>query len=213
LGSDAYRHLKGALCDCHPIRQDYLDAAVWKEIMRLLGDPSLIQMELNRRQESARNTDPLRRRVDSLQQERSRLANRTERLVTAYQEDLLSLDELRRRIPELRKQQQAVQSELESLETVAANQSKYLRLVENLADFRGRLRARADTLDISERQKILRLLAKEVLVGKDTITIRHSIPISRSSPDGGTPPVPEPSKPKVGPNYLLRSGGGFSASG
>jgi site-specific DNA recombinase len=38
-----------------------------------------------------------------------------ERLVTAYQEDLLSLDELRRRIPELRKQQQAVQSELESL--------------------------------------------------------------------------------------------------
>lgn len=210
LGSDAYRHLKGALCDCHPIRQDYLDAAVWKEILRLLEDPSLIQMELNRRLESARNTDPLRRRVDSLQQERLRLANRTERLVTAYQEDLLSLDELRRRIPELRKQQQAVQSELESLETVAAHQSKYLRLVENLTDFRGRLRARADTLDISERQKILRLLAKEVLVGKDTLTIRHSIPISRSGPDGGTPPVPEPSKAKIGPSYLLRSGGSLA---
>lgn len=206
LGSDAYRHLKGALCDRRPIRQDYLDAAVWKEIMRFLEDPSLIQMELNRRLEAARNTDPLRRRVDSLQRERSRLANRTERLITAYQEDLLNLDELRRRIPELRKQQQAVESELESLETAADNQNKYLRLVDGLADFCSRLRARVDTLDVAERQKILRLLAKEILVGKDTITIRHSIPISRSGPDGGTPPVPEPSAHKIAPSYLLRKG-------
>ena len=207
LGSDAYRHLKGALCDCRPIRQDYLDAAVWTEIIRLLEDPSLIQIELNRRLEAARNTDPLRRRAESLQRERSRLANRTERLVTAYQEDLLSLDELRRRIPELRKQQQAVQSELESLETAAANQNKYLRLVDGLADFRGRIGARADTVDVAERQKILRLLAKEVLVGKDTITIRHSIMIPRSGPDAGTPPAPELPAPKIDPCYLLRSGG------
>ena len=205
LGSDACRHLKGALCDCRPIRQDYLDAAVWAEIMRLLEDPSLIQTELNRRLEAARNTDPLRRRVDSLQREQARMANRMERLVTAYQEELLALDELRRRVPELRQQQKAVQSELESLETAAANQTKYLRLVDGLADFRVRIRARADTLEVVERQKILRLLVKEVLVGKDSVTIRHSIPIPRSGGDGRTPDVPEPSAPTTGPSYLLRS--------
>ena len=213
LGSDAYRHLKGALCDCRPIRQDYLDAAVWAEIMRLLEDPSLIQAELNRRMECSRNTDPLRRRVDSLQREQTRLASRMERLVTAYQEDLLSLDELRRRIPELRKQQQAVQMELESLESAASNQSKYLRLVDGLADFRERIRARADTLNVAERQKILRLLVKEILVGKDTITIRHSIPIPRCGPDSGMTPPPEASAPKTVPSYLLRSGGNFATAG
>jgi site-specific DNA recombinase len=210
LGSDAYRHLRGALCDRRPIRQDYLDAAVWKEVMRLLEDPSLIQMELNRRLKAAKNTDPLRRRVDNLQQERSRLANRTERLITAYQEDLLNLDELRRHIPELRKQQQAVESELESLETTITNQSKYLRLLDGLSDFRERLRERADTLDIGERQKILRLLAKEVLVGKETITIRHSIPMPRSTPDGGNPNATELSKPQNGPSYLLSKGSTFA---
>ncbi len=209
LGSDAYRHLKGALCDRRPIRQDYLDAAVWAEIMRLLEDPTLIQTELNRRLEAARNTDPLRRRVDSLEREQSRLANRMERLVTAYQEDLLTLDELRRRIPELRKHEQAVQLELDSLEAAAADQSKYLRLVDGLADFRGRIRARAGTLDIAERQKILRLLAKEILVGQDTITIRHSIPIPHSGPDGGMTPPPEQSAHKTVPSYLLRSGGSY----
>jgi site-specific DNA recombinase len=211
LGSDAYRHLRGALCDRRPIRQDYLDAAVWKEIMRLLEDPSLIQMELNRRLKAAKNTDPLRRRVDNLQRERLRLANRTERLITAYQEDLLNLNELRRRIPELRKQQQAVESELESIETTITNQSKYLRLLDGLSDFRERLRERVDTLDVTERQKILRLLTKEILVGRDTITIRHSIPIPRSAPDGGNPTVTELSKSQNGPSYLLRKGSNITA--
>jgi site-specific DNA recombinase len=213
LGSDAYRHLKGALCDRRPIRQDYLDAAVWTEIMRFLEDPRLIQSELNRRLEAARNTDPLRRRVGSLQREQSRLANRMERLVTAYQEELLSLEELRRRIAEMRKRQQAVQSELESLETAAADRSRYLRLVDGLADFRKRIRERAETLDVVERQKILRLLVKEILVGKDSITIRHSIPIPHSGGDGRTPGAPVPSTPKIGPGYLLRSGGSIPAVG
>jgi site-specific DNA recombinase len=212
LGSDAYRHLKGALCDRRPIRQDYLDAAVWREILRLLEDPSLIQDELNRRTEAARNADPLRQRFDNLRREHMRLANRMERLVTAYQEDLLSLGELRRRIPELRKQQQAVQSELESLETAAADQTRYLRLVHGLADFRARIRSSADTLDVVERQKVLRLLVKEILVNKDTITIRHSIPVPRSGPDGGILPAPEVPVPKNHPCYLLRSGSSQSVA-
>ena len=213
LGSDAYRHLKGAPCDCRPIRQDYLDAAVWTEIIRLLEDPGLIQRELDRRLEAARNSDPLRQRTDSLQKERMRLANRMERLVTAYQEDLISLDELRHRMPELRKQENAVQSEVESLETAAADQTRYLLLAETLADFREKIRARANTIDVLERQKILRLLVKEVLVGKDSITIRHSIPIPPSGPDGGMSPAPEGSGPRIVPSYLLRSGGNYSSLG
>jgi site-specific DNA recombinase len=50
-----------------------------------------------------------------------------------------------------------------------------LRLVETLAGFRARLQARADALDVPERQKVLRLLVKEILVGRETIAIRHSI--------------------------------------
>jgi site-specific DNA recombinase len=134
------------------------------------------------------------------------------RLITAYQEDLLNLDELRCRIPELREQQQAVESELESLETTISNQSNYLRLLDGLSDFRERLREKADALDIGERQRILRLLTKEILLGKDTITIRHSIPIPCSAPDGGNPTVTELSKSPNGPGYLLRKGSRLAAA-
>ncbi|MFZ2960570.1 MAG: recombinase family protein [Candidatus Ozemobacteraceae bacterium] len=211
LGSDAYRHLKGALCNSRPIRQDHLDSVVWAEVMRLLEDPSLIQSELNRRLEVAKNADPLRHRFDGLKREQALLANRMERLVTAYQEELISLEELRRRIPELRKQQQAVESEIESLQTASADQTRYLHLVDSLADFGERLRARANTIDILERQKILRLLVKEILVGKDSITIRHSIPIPQSGPDSRPRPAPTHPEAKTDQSYLLRSGSHYTA--
>jgi len=210
LGSDAYRHLRGAVCDNPPVRQDHLDAVVWKELVRLLEDPSVIQEELNRRVEAARKADPLKQRQESLHREQARLEKSMDRLLNAYQEGLMSLGQLRCRMPELRKQQQAVQTELQSLETVATDPAQCLRLVESLADFRRRLQMRADTLEATEQQKILRLLVKEISVGKETLTIRHSIriPTGSSDPSGMTRPphlAPQPPTPQPDPHYLLRS--------
>jgi site-specific DNA recombinase len=211
IGSDAYRHLKGAVCDNPPVRQDLRDAVVWKEVMSLWEDPHIIQDELNRRLAAAKNADPLKRREDQLRRDHARLAKGMDRLLIAYQEGLASLEQLRCRMPELRKQDQAVQGELDSLETAAGDQTKYLRLVETLADFHARLRARAETLDVPERQKVLRLLVKEILVGRETITIRHSIrmPNSGPEPSGAPRPPHAPDTPPMAqpdPCYLLRSG-------
>ena len=213
IGSDAYRHLCGPVCTNQPIRQDYLDQFVWQEIIRVLEEPELIQAEIQRRLEAAQKSDPVLKREQSLRRELTRLETSTERLLTAYQENLLTLAELRRRMPELRKQQQAIQSELTSMELAASDQSRYLRLTHTLTEFRERLHTKSETMDVPERQKILRLLVKEILVGTDTITVRHSLPIAGSEPpsDG---PVDGPRSPRApsgtpsGASYLLRSGSG-----
>jgi hypothetical protein len=85
------------------IRQDYLDSFIWAEILRLLDDPTLIQAELDRRMEVAKKADPLLRREESLQRERVRIQKNIDRLVTAYQEGLVTLEQLRHRMPELRR--------------------------------------------------------------------------------------------------------------
>jgi site-specific DNA recombinase len=213
IGSDGYRRLKGPVCTNRPIRQDILDEYVWKEIIRLLDDPTLVQGEIDRRQQSARNADPLRKREEALHREQARLEKCSDRLITAYQEGLVTLPQLRHRMPELRKQAQAVESELQSLEMATLDQAKYLQLAETLATFRSRLRARAETLDIRERQQILRLLVKEILVDAETITIRHSIaipsgpgPNSASNPSSGAAGGAPPS------GYLLRSGSNQSVA-
>jgi len=59
------------------------------QIIRLLDDPGLIQVEIDRRREAARNADPLRKREDELRREQARVEKSSERLVTAYQEGLV----------------------------------------------------------------------------------------------------------------------------
>src|SRR6202050_117279 len=208
IGSDGYRRLNGPVCTNRPIRQDYLDQFVWSEIIRLLEDPRLIQTEIDRRREVAQKADPLRKREEELRREQARVEKSSERLVTAYQEGLLTLPQLRQRMPALQKQTRAVASELQILKMAAVDARTYLQLAESLTGFRSKLRIRADALDIAVRQQILRLLVKEVLVGNATITLRHSIPIPQSA--SGSHGSPGPSSgvtaSRPNPGYLLRSG-------
>jgi site-specific DNA recombinase len=215
IGSDGYRRLNGPVCKNRPIRQDYLDQFVWSEVIRLLEDPGLVQTEIDRRREAAQKADPLRKREEELRREQARVEKSSERLVTAYQEGLLTLSQLRQRMPTLQKQTQAVESELQSLKVATVDEARYLQLAESLSGFRSKLRVRAEVLDIAVRQQILRLLVKEVLVGGDTITLRHSIPIPQSGPGPNGSPVPSSdvtqSRPSLG--YLLRSGSHLAVTG
>ena len=108
LGSDRWRHLNGAVCDNPPIREELLDHAVWNEIVRLVENPRLIEEELDRRLEAAQKASPPKRRQESLQRDLARVRKSIERLMTAYQEDLLPLDELRGRMPDLRQRERAM---------------------------------------------------------------------------------------------------------
>lgn len=203
LGSDAYRHLGKFICDNRPVRQDLLDEVVWTEIVRLLEDPQLIQNEIDRRLAAARKADPTKRREEALRRELVRIRKSIDRLLTAYQEGLISLDELRKRMPDLRRREQADNAELQAIVDQTADRATYLRLAETLTTFLTRLRSSADALDVSERQRVLRLLVKDVLVGDDTIIIRHSIPLPAGPAD--EPPADHsgtaPAKPE---GYLLR---------
>ena len=183
LGSDAYRYEGQARCDQRPIRLDLLESIVWAEVLRLLEDPGLIQSELERRLEAARQAHPAQRRQEALDRDLAQVQKSMGRLLTAYQEDLLSLAELRRRMPALRQRELALQAEVQSLRARFADQAAYLRLAQTLSAFLGRMRENVHTLGVVERQRIIRLLVKEVVVGSDSITIRHSIP-TPVSPSG-----------------------------
>jgi site-specific DNA recombinase len=116
----------------------------------LLEDPDLIQLELDRRLAAARTSDPTRLREKALQRELARTRKAIDRLLTAYQEELLSLDELRRRMPELRQREHALHNELNSILDQISDRAIYLRLAETLSDFLTRLRTSADTLDVQD---------------------------------------------------------------
>jgi site-specific DNA recombinase len=206
IGSDAWRHLGPTLCDNRPVRQDLLDQIVWTEVVRLLEDPVLIQHELERRLAAARAADPTKQREQTLERDVIRVRKSIDRLLTAYQEELLSLEQLRERMPQLRQREQALRTELRSIAEQTRERDAYLRLAETLSAFLARLRMAADTLDIVERRRIVRLVVKELLVGDDTIVIRHCIPVPSGPLHGGSPPRLGHADARDGQHCLLRSG-------
>ena len=95
LGSDDYRYEAGRVCDNKPVRADYLDGVVWDQVTALLADPALVQVELDRRLAEMRAVNPATSERARLGREVARTAKAINRLVQAYQEDLLTLEELR----------------------------------------------------------------------------------------------------------------------
>jgi len=172
----------GRVCHNRPVRQDHLDALVWEHVTRLMSDPALIRCEIARRLEEHRQGPAATSERSHLQQELGRTVSAMERLLVAYEEDLVSLDELRGRMPELRRREKALCDEIGSLENQLANEETYLKLAENLESFLARLHEAANISSVRERQQVLRLVVREVLVDTDSVVIRHTIP--GLDPDG-----------------------------
>jgi len=77
-----------------------------------------------------------------------------------------------------------------------------LQLVGRVDDFLSHIRQSAQSLNVLDRQKILRHVVKEVLVSGDTVTIKYSIPTASTVTDPKATPDP-PVQTNV-PRYLLR---------
>jgi site-specific DNA recombinase len=189
IGSDNYRHVGGRVCHSRPIRADELDQLVWAEVRQLLEDPERVRAEIDRRLEALRTEHPAARRREALERDLTRAGGAIERLIEAYQEQLISLDELRARMPALRKRQTTLQAQLNALEGELHDAETYLKLADTLEGFLTRLSDGLDELTLDEQQRILRLIVREVLIGgdDDKITIRHSIPTPNAGPNGSYP--------------------------
>jgi len=213
LGSDDYRYEGGRVCGNKPVRADYLDTVVWDHITGLLADPALIGAEISKRLDAARTSDPVTRQRQRLQTEQAKAATAITAMIEAFSEQLITIDELRARMPHLRARQTNLRGQINAIDTQAADRDAYLQLAENLESFLAQLNSTAATVTIPERQRVLRLLVKDVLVGPDKITIRHRIPARAGHASSSRHDTSTDTEGDHGPGYPLRWGSEDAALG
>jgi site-specific DNA recombinase len=206
LGSDDYRYEGGRVCGNKPVRADYLDTVVWDHITGLLADPALIRAEISKRLNAARTADPATRQRKQLQAALAKATASITAMIEAYSEQLITIDELRTRMPHLRARETTLRGQLDALDAQAADREAYLTLADDLEGFLAQLRGNATTATVEDRQRVLRLLVKDVLVGPEKITIRHRIPTRGSSPGGRQHEPDTDTEGDHRPGYLLRWG-------
>src|SRR6266536_2150971 len=208
LGSDDYRYEGGRVCGNKPVRADYLDTVVWDHITHLLADPALIRAEIGKRLEQARTSDPATRQRQRLELELAKAAAAITRMIEAFSEQLITIDELRARMPALRARETNLRGQAAAIDAQLADREAYLKLADNLEGFLAQLRSNTQDASVTERQRVLRLLVKDVLIGPEKVTIRHRIPI-RERTTSDQEPSNADTEGDHQPNCPLRWGRGF----
>jgi site-specific DNA recombinase len=206
LGSDNYRYEGGRVCGNRPVRADYLDQVVWDHITGLLAEPALIRAEIDKRLDQARNSDPVTRQRKQLEAAQAKTTASITAMIGAFSEQLITIDELRARMPDLRARDTSLRAQIDALDAQAADRDAYLKLADNLEGFLAQLRGKAASAAVEERQRVLRLLVKDILIGPEKITIRHRIQVRGNSSSTQRSAASTDTEDDHAPGYPLRWG-------
>src|SRR4051812_25729696 len=131
-----------------------------------------------------------------------RLNRADQRLLDAYQAEVISLEELSDQRKALAEQRQRAEQQHEQRLRLRAQKLQAQEVLASLTAFTQRVGSRLQTTtSIIERQAILQLVVERIIVHDDSLEIQHVIPLQGHTP-GNTPPA------KVG----LRSDGVHAAT-
>ncbi len=126
-------------------------------------------------------------------QRRQRLERQTQRLLDAYQTEIIKLSELHLRRPKLTAELQQVERELQQLTHSQQQTRHWQAVIEHVEQFRHLLRKKLDRLSFADRQTVVQCLIKKVVVTGEQVDIYYVLPFdhapqvynsSNSSPEG-----------------------------
>jgi site-specific DNA recombinase len=166
-------------CGNFSVRQEYLDELIWTEVIQLIDNPQLIENEIQRRIHEGSQKKETVNRKEEVEKEIRRLKMAQDKLLDAYQEtECLDLKELKSRLHIIRAKEKEYRKELDFLNATSLLKEKQGSLQITINEFRRKLNSEAKVIDVTKKQKILRLLIEEIVINKGEITINHTIPLS-----------------------------------
>jgi len=219
-GKDTVARDRECRCTQTPAKVDELDAAVWGHVKKLLKDPNTLAAQFTElaRQADACDADD-RAEGQRWETQLRRLDREEQRLLDAYQAGAIDLGELKQRGEQVRGRRQVLAAQRDQEQRLRAERRTAKAVWSDLESFCRRVRSRLDEATLGKRQRILQLLIDRVIVGEDSLEIRHVIPLGRLKGEmlhraQSGPAAPEDGEKqrledvrRVGPRSRLRSDG------
>jgi site-specific DNA recombinase len=192
-GKDTLARDRTHPCPQRRPRAEELDAAVWDHVKGLLDDPSTLAAQF---QERARQADALDADAHAAGQtweaQLRRLDREEQRLLDAYQAEAIDLDELKQRREQINSRKHLLSLQRDQEQRLRSERQTAKEVWADLTAFCERVRSRLDEATLAERQRILQLLIDRVIVGEDSLEIRHVIPLGRLKAEPASPCPTDP---------------------
>jgi site-specific DNA recombinase len=217
-GKDTVARDRECRCTQTPAKVDELDEAVWGHVKALLEDPAALAARFEELGRLSQARDGGRAAIQRWGAQLRRLDREEQRLLDAYQAEVIDLEELRSRRDQIQGRRQVLTTQRDQEQRLHTERQAAQAVWSDLASFCRRVRSRLDEATLSERQRILQLLIERVIVGEDSLEIRHVIPLGGTagepSGQGGEEPPPGDGEehgsqegPRDRPSCRLRSDG------
>jgi site-specific DNA recombinase len=191
-GKDTVARDRACRCTQTPAKVEELDAAVWGHVKALLADPGTLAARFEECARLSEGRDEGRAAVLRWEAQLQRLGREEQRLVDAYQAGVLELAELKARREQIQGRREVLITQRDQEHRLQTERQTANAIWSDVEAFCQRVRSRLDEATLGERQRILQLLIERVIVGEDSLEIRHVIPLGGS---GGGPSGPSPDEP------------------
>jgi site-specific DNA recombinase len=164
-------------CLSRRVRADRLDAVVWDALSQLLHTPRIIpQLHQTWVAAKQQNLSVLTTQQAQLLQRQKRLERQQERLLDAYQAEIISLSELQTRRQKLSAEVRQIENEAEQLAKAQQQTVHWQQIIENAETFRQLLGDNLNRLSFEEQQAVVQCLINKVTITGEQVDISYVLP-------------------------------------
>jgi site-specific DNA recombinase len=164
-------------CPSRWVRAARLDAVVWHALTELLQHPEVIpRLHQSWAEAQDQQASNLQAQHDGLRTRQQRLERQSQRLVDAYQHDIISLEELRRRRQTIATELQQIEHERQRLIRSQQQQMHWQQIIDHAERFGKLLGANLESLPFEDRQAVVQCLISRVVVTGEQVDIYYALP-------------------------------------
>jgi len=188
-------------CPAKLVRAERLDRVVWQGLEQLLQNPRVIPLLHQTWAEAKQqNLSGLEAQQAQLLQRWQRLERQDQRLLDAYQAEIITLHELQARRQKLAAAVQRIEQESQQLAHTQQQSVHWQQVIDNAATFRQLLGENLKQLSFEAQQTIAQCLISKVVVTGEEVDIHFILPFE-STPQIAQRP---PREPEGTPGHFYR---------
>jgi hypothetical protein len=164
-------------CDAKRVRADRLDTVVWQALCQLLRHPHVIpQLHQAWAEAKQQNLSALEAQLSQLLQRQQRIERQDQRLLDAYQAEVLNLSELQMRRQKLSAELHQIERERRQLAQTQQQSMHWQQVIDHAETFCQLLGHNLEQLSFEECQTIAQCLIGKVVVTGEAVDIHYVLP-------------------------------------
>jgi site-specific DNA recombinase len=163
-------------CDGRVLTAERIEPLIWDHVRNLLSDPELLKSHY----EEGRGDPAIQTHEEQERQRIERkiqgLAREAQRLIDAYQAEVIELPELTQRRARIDEHGRMLRERLREIQNERVDREKELRLLEGMELFSASVREALVDPGFQVKQKVLQLVVDRIVVEDSRVVIYHMIP-------------------------------------